>query len=190
MKEQNIITYSQIKNSMIYNNNPEIISFHYTDKNNHGYYFKANNKYTFDYNEIIANIIAQKLKMNTINIIPCCYKHKDGIVYQGILSKDFINSRENLEIIHLDTLLKKYQRSEFDMNVEDIMNVLSLHVYMEKKDGKNIELDKNLPWIFIKQHYFYLSLVNKILMLQILNLKLKNKTKHTYCLLFLLLIIV
>lgn len=83
------------------------------------YYFKGNGFYSCDKSELFCCEIAKHLGLKTINPVPAMFIDWKGNKIEGILSKDYIEDRDNTEVFlgyHILNVYKDHKMGEkFDL---------------------------------------------------------------------------
>lgn len=137
------IDYKDIQNSFKNVTNTGRICFSFLNENNTKYYFKANGKFNFDYNEILSSILAKAVGVQSVSPVSCVYKHSDEKYYQGVLTKDYTIGLEEAEVINFYDLLYAYDINA-TTSVEVIMNAINYFVYKLKEENIKLNVDSNL----------------------------------------------
>ena len=137
------LTNEEVRDTFQYSTNTGRLSFYFVNKSGERYYYKANNKYSFSYNEIMGSILAKAIGIPHVTPSPCFYTHEDGKEYSGVISKDYVKDRATTEIISLYHIVENYNNLQHP-TVESIMSALSFYIYQLKQKGFDAHLDDNM----------------------------------------------
>ena len=84
----------------------------YFEKDNTRFYFKANSKYTYDQNEVLASILLTENGVKT-NEPEFCSFLVNGKRMDGIVSRDVVEDRNHVEIINYEHIYDLYHNIDF-----------------------------------------------------------------------------
>lgn len=151
------IEHNAISNTLTYLANIDRLIFFYLNDDGERIYFKADGPFSIAGKEILGSILNNKLGLPKFEPMPAYYT-KGKKTYFGIISKDYVKNRENTEVISLKALCQLYKIDEH-FSVEEILNILNLHVKKSKEDfAKNLVIDPNLENNLKKLAlFFYIS---------------------------------
>lgn len=99
------------------------------------YFFKANSQYSYDQNEVLATILLKNIGIKTNGADFACFVIEDN-KRNGIVSKDIVENRKNVEVITYDHI--HTQSICIDYSVDFIYNNVSAYC-----EDNNIKLDEN-----------------------------------------------
>lgn len=120
------------------------------DNDNKTYYFKANSRFSYDQNEVLASLLLSQNGVKT-NEPEFCSFIANGKKYNGIISKDIVENRKNTEIINYEHIFDIY--NGIDLCVDYIEGRVQLYC-----QNHNIKADPNLyDDLSIRSLVFYIT---------------------------------
>jgi len=131
-----------------FNKEDKIYNFIIDSKPNE--YFKGNGKHTFDVPELFASELGSFAGLKIVKQYPATYIDKEGNIYDGVISKDYVENREKTEVINSQIPLYEYFGNVTLLKLNAIEYYYkSAKQYIEErnkkinKSKKQIKLDEN-----------------------------------------------
>ena len=103
------------------------------------FYFKTNGLYTEDQKEVLATIAGKPLNTKISKPLLATFTDKDGAVFDGILSPDFVKDRKNTEVVPYTKIIADHNKVYVIQSVEYIMSAVK-----EFAKNNKLTIDANL----------------------------------------------